>query len=567
MENSARKQHRFDHLPSGTGGGHLIEFALKAASMYIWDRDLNSTHVDRIGDPIDVLGSAVDSIDDFVRQVHHEDRDRVRTSIEHVLKYSEPYDLEFRFLKPSGETVWVRDVGRRIETPFGERFVGICSDVTKEVEARRAVTHLALHDNLTGLPNRTLLRQRLDDEVAKLRDSEHQVAVLSLDLNGFKSINDTLGHGAGDTVLKRLGSMLVEICQEADTVSRTGGDEFVILIPSASVAQVVSITESICKALQTPFLVDGQKVFVGTSIGVAIGPDDGSETEALLHCSDLALCEAKSGRHDGAWFYKPGMDLKIRRRRRVESDLRVALVRNEIKLVYQPMFNLIDGSTVGVEALMRWEHPELGAISPEEFIPLAEATGLIFQLGEWALRTACSEAVAWPDIGLSVNVSPVQFRHKNFVATLINIIGSTGIDPQQLELEITENVLLHDPEETQQTFRKLKEIGVSIAMDDFGTGYSSLSYISRFAFDKIKIDGSFVRELGKTRESEAIIRAVLNLGRNLGIKITAESVETVEQLKFLTDVGCDQVQGYFFSPAVGTADIRDRLRQELRRPT
>ena len=239
--------------------------------------------------------------------------------------------------------------------------------------------------------------------------------------------------------------------------------------------------------------------------------------------------------------------MKIRRRRRIESDLRVALRRNEITMVYQPMVDLITNEVVGVEALMRWDHPELGTVSPGEFIPIAETAGLIFQLGEWALRTACAEAKAWPGITLSVNVSPVQFRHRNFISTLVNILASTGIEPRQLELEITESILLHDPEETQRRFRDLKAIGVSISMDDFGTGYSSLSYISRFAFDKIKIDGSFIRELGKTREAEAVVNAVMNLGRSLGIGITAESVETAEQQRFLSDMGCKEVQGYLFS--------------------
>ncbi len=545
---------------------HRLEFALKAANMYIWERDLGSRRVDRFGDPASILGLSGDDIDEFLAHVHPEDRGGVAKSIDEVFESCQPYELEFRMTRPDGKQIWVRDFGRRIATPSGERFLGICMDITADVEARQAIAHLALHDGLTGLANRMLLRQRLDGLTRCDSVDERRLAVIAFDLDGFKRINDTLGHQGGDTALVEFAAILKSVFGDAHVISRTGGDEFTALCLDRETPAIMALCEMLKERLSRPISLHGQDVFVGVSIGVAVRGTDGHDTESLLHCADLALYQAKAARDGAICFYQAGMGARAQRRRRLEHDLRSALERNQLSLQYQPLISGATGRTTGVEALMRWRHPELGAIDPGEFIEIAETTGMIVPLGNWALRTACAAATQWPSLYTAVNVSAAQFRHPDFAAVLANCVAWSGINPARLELEVTESILLTDVEHTRETFRRIKEIGVSIAMDDFGTGYSSLSYMSSFAFDKIKIDGAFIGQLGQSPEAAAVVTAVLALGRTLGIVTTAECVETASQLEFLSANGCNQLQGFLFSPAVSEDAIMVRVANEGRAP-
>lgn len=543
---------------------HRLEFALKAANMYVWERDLGSRRVERFGDPSAVLGISGDDIDEFLAHVHPEDRDRVAKSIDDVFDDCLPYELEFRMIRADGEEIWVRDQGKRIATPSGERFLGICMDITGEVEARQAISHLALHDALTGLPNRLLLRERLDGLTRRDSNSARRLAILAFDLDGFKRINDTLGHQGGDAALSEFAYIFRSVFADAYLVSRIGGDEFAALCLDHDDAALKALAAELQERLRRPISLNGHDVFVGVSIGVALRGKDGHDTESLLHCADLALYQAKAARDGELCFYQPDMGARAQRRRRLERDLRRALELGELSLKYQPLISGATGRTEGVEALMRWQHSELGAIDPGEFIDIAETTGLIVALGNWALRTACETARLWPSLYTAVNVSAAQFRHHDFVGIVANCVAASGIDPARLELEVTESILLSDVEHTRETFRQIKELGVSIAMDDFGTGYSSLSYMSSFAFDKIKIDGGFVRQLGDSSEAAAVVTAVLALGRSLGIRTTAECVETAGQLEFLNANGCSQLQGFLFSPAVSEEAILVRIAQENR---
>jgi diguanylate cyclase (GGDEF)-like protein len=545
-----------------------LQFALEIAKMYIWERDIRSNKVERFGDAQAVLGVRVDTIDDFLGYVHVEERQMVAAAIETVIARGEPYEMEFRIVRPDGTHVWLRDVGRRVLADGRDRFIGVCIDVTSEVESRMTAARLAYHDSLTGLPNRRQVRERLDIATQGNAGNDPRIAVLCLDLDGFKAVNDSYGHKAGDELLLHVAEVLKECCGRADLVGRIGGDEFIIILSSCTYGHVDTIAARIIDRMTRPFLIGQNQLYVGVSIGAALAPNDGRDTESLLHRADLALYQAKSLGRGQLCYYQPGMDIAAQRLRKLEGDLRSALRRGQLSLVYQPLMSIETGQTEGVEALMRWNHPELGPISPSEFIAIAETTGIIVAIGDWAMRTACTAARDWPDdLYVSVNVSTVQFRHPGFVDAIRGVLAETGLAPRRLELEITENVLLHDVDEAITIFERVKALGISIAIDDFGTGYSSLSYLSRFAFDKIKIDGFFTQTLHLAPQSAAIIRAVLNLGRSLNIEVTAEGVETPEQLSFLTNEGCRHLQGYWFSAPISSDAVAARLSQEALIPT
>jgi len=419
----------------------------------------------------------------------------------------------------------------------------------RRVEQRLA--HLAYHDALTDLPNRALLHDRLDQAARVANREGTTLALLLLDLNGFKEINDTLGHHAGDRVLQFVAARLRATLREVDTVARLGGDEFSILQtgreqPVAATDLAAQITE----CLAEPFEVDGQQVTVSMSIGIAVSPGDGTNPDQLIKNATLALHRAKSEGRGNHRFFEPDMDAYMQARSKLQLDLRKALAKGEFELHYQPIVNLERDEISCLEALMRWHHPERGLVSPVEFIPLAEETGLIVPIGEWALREACAAAAKWPDeIKVAINLSASQFKSRNLVETVFSALAASRLPAPRLELEITESVLLQNNDATLATLHQLRALGVRIAMDDFGTGYSSLSYLRSFPFDKIKIDRCFVADLsGASEDALAILRAVAGLGHSLGIATTAEGVETEEQLERVREEGCTEMQGYFFSP-------------------
>jgi len=437
---------------------------------------------------------------------------------------------------------------------------GIASDVTAQVAAERRARYLALYDPITDLPNRELLQQRLDEALAGLRRRDGMVGVFLLDLDRFKSINDTFGHAAGDRLLRLCSRRLKACMRQTDTVARIGGDEFALIQVGVEKAeQAQALCRRLLAALVEPFDLDGYEIVITASIGVALAPGDAEEPARLLQHADVALYRAKDEGRNAFRFFEPEMDRRLQNRRALECDLRAALARDQLEVHYQLQVDLRSQEPVGVEALARWHHPERGWVAPQEFIPVAEETGLILPLGERVLRTACAQMVAWPGLRLSVNLSPVQFRHGDLVGLVRSALEESSLDASRLELEITEGVLLSDTVGALATLASLRELGVRIAMDDFGTGYSSLGYLQKFTFDTIKIDRSFVGAIERRSEAEAIVRAVVGLGHSLGIRTCAEGVETAGQFAFLEGEGCDEVQGYYFSRPVPASDLAQLL--------
>jgi len=459
-------------------------------------------------------------------------------------------DLTWRHLKGDGSEIEVLTYARRIVFRNQQAVLVAILDVTERKQAEARIEHMAHHDALTDLPNRVLFHRRLGEALARVGCGGGNLAVLCIDLDQFKSVNDTLGHPIGDVLLKTVAGRLGRCLRETDMVARLGGDEFAIIMPSIDGPHDAEMVASrVVERLGQPYQVGGHEVFVGASVGIAIAPGDGEDADMLLRNADMALYRAKADGRGRLHFFEPELDRRIQLRRALELDLRKALSNSEFELYYQPLINVRTGQVSAFEALLRWQHPERGLVSPAEFIPLAEEIGLIIPLGEWVLREACAEAMTWPaDVKVAVNLSPVQFKSRSLVSAVLTALAYSRLPAARLELEITESVLLGETDANLATLHQLRELGVHISMDDFGTGYSSLSYLRSFPFDKIKIDQSFVRELAERPDCMAIIRAVAGLGKSLGIATTAEGVETLEQLERLRAEGCTEVQGYLFSP-------------------
>jgi diguanylate cyclase (GGDEF)-like protein len=381
------------------------------------------------------------------------------------------------------------------------------------------------------------------------------IAVHCLDLDNFKEVNDTLGHGAGDVLLRQVAARIQTCLASEDTVARLGGDEFAIIqVGENQPAEAGALSRRIIDILKQPFLVEGQELHIGASIGVAF-PDHADDPDKLLKNADIALYRAKHAGRGTVRFFEPQMDIELQARKALEYDLRQAVLKEELVLHYQPLIDLKSQKITAVEALVRWRHPTRGLVAPGDFIPLAEETGLIIAIGEWVLRTACEQALCWPGLRVAVNLSPVQFRHRELLDTVRSVLADTGLEASRLELEITESVLINDTAAALEILSALKTLGVQIAMDDFGTGYSSLRYLNSFPFDKIKIDKSFVMTLDDKEKSLAIVRSVIGLSASLNMTSTAEGVETLEQAILLRDEGCEQVQGFYFGRPVPALDM------------
>ncbi|NKE95607.1 putative bifunctional diguanylate cyclase/phosphodiesterase [Pantoea agglomerans] len=412
--------------------------------------------------------------------------------------------------------------------------------------------HLAFHDVLTGLPNRALVEDRLTQALALATRHDQRVALLLIDLDRFKTINDTHGHHAGDELIIAVAQRLSNIVRASDTVGRIGGDEFIVVMPDVdNIGQVQSLAQRIIDELSEPFTLFGSDVWSGASIGLALAPKDGVDRLELMRKADIALYEAKSGGRGTYRQFERAMDESVRTRQTIAADLRTALHTHQgLEVWYQPLMDIGGQQMVGIEALLRWHHPTRGLIAPAEFIAIAEETGLIIPLGEWVLAEACVTQQRFPELLVAVNLSPVQFRSTGFVERVMAIVSQSGGDPKRLELEITEGVLIEDEREARAIIVALREAGFRIALDDFGTGYSSLNYLSNFPVDKIKIDRSFTQSLGVAENSVAIVESVVKLGHAMGLMVTAEGVETPGQMSALADAGCNQLQGYLFSQAV-----------------
>nr|WP_329611020.1 EAL domain-containing protein [Pseudomonas sp. KNUC1026] len=437
----------------------------------------------------------------------------------------------------------------------------INDDLTDERAASAQIHHMAHHDTLTGLPNRVLFREQLDAVLAAPAPRRPVTAVLCLDMDNFKVINDALGHPVGDALLRALASRLRQELREHDLLARLGGDEFAVVLPGlASVDGAGVSAQRLIDAVRAPFLIDGHTVSVGLSIGIALAPGDHDSGEQLLRCADMALYEAKRNGRNRFEYFRLEMDETARRRRSTEMDLREAVTGQQLELYYQPIIDTLYSDVTGYEALIRWQHPQRGLVMPQAFIPVAEETGLIHEVGALALHQACREAASWgTEQSVAVNLSPVQFKSDRLKAVVASALAESGLAPGRLELEVTESVLLDNSDRNIETLKALKALGVRIALDDFGTGYSSLSYLRSFPFDKIKIDKSFVQDVEQSRQSMAIIRAITGMSRSLEIQITAEGVETREQYERLREEGCSHFQGYLFGKPVPAGQRLKRL--------
>jgi diguanylate cyclase (GGDEF)-like protein len=438
----------------------------------------------------------------------------------------------------------------------GGGWVATHEDITEQRQSEVKIEYMAHHDSLTDLANRVLLNDRLEQALGRVQ-REEMVAVHHLDLDQFKAVNDTFGHPCGDKLLRIVAERLRGLVGDADTIARMGGDEFVIVQAMiAAPAEATSLAQGVIDALSEPYDLDGQQAVIGVSIGISVGPGDGSNPDKLLRNADLALYRAKSDGRGTFRFFEPAMDLQMQTRRVMEQDLRRALPGGEFELHYQPVVNLASKEISGFEALIRWNHPAKGLISPATFIPLAEEIGFIVPMGEWVIRQACATAAQWPDnLHVAVNISAIQFRSPGLMQVIVGALAASGLAPTRLEIEITETVLLHNKEATLAVLHQLRALGIRIAMDDFGTGYSSLTYLQSFPFDKIKIDRSFVKNINEDSSSLTIVRAVAALANGMGMTATAEGVETAEQLHSIVSEGCTEMQGFLFSRPLPAAEI------------
>jgi diguanylate cyclase (GGDEF)-like protein/PAS domain S-box-containing protein len=484
-------------------------------------------------------------------------------------KQGQTDEREWVYVRKDGSRIWVNLAMTALKTQ-GEKiagYLGIAFDVTERKKLTEYVNHLAHHDQLTGLPNRVLLDDRMRQAIQRARRNRHKVAVLMVDVDHFKRINDSLGHSAGDTLLDSIAKKLCTAVRQTDTVARMGGDEFVIVMPEfRDEKDAERCAEAIIQKVSTPTMLGNREVNVTVSVGLCVFPDCATDAESLLKNADAALYEAKEGGRNSFHIFNQGMITATADKLEFEHDLRHALINGELSLHYQPQVSCISGEVIGVEALLRWHHPRRGLISPGQFIPLAEATGMIVPIGEWAIRTACHEGKELQDalgreLVIAVNLSPRQFRQKNLTAQVGMALRESGLSAHSLEIEITEQTLMSNTTTTKETLTQLRKLGVKIAIDDFGTGFSSFSYLLQYEVDRLKIDRSFVNRSADDPNAAAIVRAIISMAHGLNLKVVAEGVETDGQLSFLLRRRCDEAQGFYFGKAVPAGMVREQARQ------
>jgi len=474
---------------------------------------------------------------------------------------------EIAALRKDGSTFPARIVGTPAQIAGLPASVGTLVDISEQKAAEKKIRELADYDALTGLPNRRLLHDRFTQMVAIAEREGSALAVIFLDLDHFKRINDSLGHSVGDELLCAVSERLGTVIRKVDTLARLGGDEFIFALPGIQAAAAAEIARRLLDVCAVPFVVGGHELTVTPSLGISLYPRDGEDLEALLRNADAAMYKAKEVGRNSFQFYSSEMNTATLEHLLMESSLRRGVNNNEFVLHYQPLICLKSGRIVGAEALIRWLHPELGLIMPDRFIKVAEDTGLINPLGDWVLLEACRQAMCWqaeglPPLRMAVNVAPVQFRQAGFVEEVAGVLAATGLDAQLLELELTERTVMHDAEINLGTLSALNRMGVELALDDFGTGYSSLAYLKRFPVGKLKIDRSFVRDLEHDQDDRAIASTIVLMGHNLRLNVLAEGVETPEQLKLLRQMGCDMAQGFYFSRAVPAEAMANMLREQ-----
>jgi diguanylate cyclase (GGDEF)-like protein/PAS domain S-box-containing protein len=539
-------------------------------TVFFKDRDSRFLRISRAG--ADHFGladpeQAVNKTDADIFSSEH--AGQALTDEKEIIRTGQPViGIEEKETWPDGRENWVLTTKVPLKDRHGQIIgtMGIAHDITDRKQAEVRIRYMALHDALTGLPNRALLQDRLGQAIALARRHREKVAVLMLDLDHFKSVNDSLGHSVGDRLLEAVSKRLQACLRASDIVARLGGDEFVIALPAVTTnPNIEQVAHKVLTALDEPLQIEGHELEISASIGISQYPADGENSEALLQAADAAMYEAKKKGRGICCFFTSELSEATRHRQKLESDLQQACARSEFVVHYQPLVSTNSGRITGVEALLRWLHPEQGLISPNQFISLLEELGLMAEVGQWVLRTACLQMVAWqkeglPPLRLAVNVSAQQFYRGDIVKTVDQVLRETGLDPKWLELELTESLTLDDSETTLKIMRDLKRIGVSLSLDDFGTGWSSLSYLRQFPLDRIKIDRSFMRDIASQPAAEAVVRTVINLGHNLGLACTAEGVETPQQLDYLKKQKCPEIQGFLYSPALPAADCSALLR-------
>jgi diguanylate cyclase (GGDEF)-like protein/PAS domain S-box-containing protein len=529
----------------------------------------------------DLAGKIIDADDSFLAVLGCSREElpptlRELTSPEHHRLDEEAFEkvMAFGACAPFEKDLVRRD-GSTIPVLFGaalqdEEIACFVVDLSQNKQAQEKLNHLAYHDALTDLPNQVLFKDRLKQAIAYSRRSDQMHAVLLLNLDRFKTINDSLGYTAGDRLLQSVAQRLTSCVRESDTVARFGSDEFAILLTQISRPQdAANAARAIKEVLDQAFIFDEQEVFISTSIGISVYPHDDRDTAGLLKNASAALQRAKVEGGNNYQFYTAGGTTRALKQLVLESNLRGALDRSEFVVHYQPLVTIPDFHLVGMEALVRWRHPSLGMLYPSDFVPLAEDSGLIIQLGEWVMRNACLQNKAWQDAGLmpmrlSVNFSARQFQQPSFITSVAEILKNTNLDPRWVEVEITESSIMKEPDQAIEKLHELKLMGIRVAIDDFGTGYSSLNYLKRFPIDTLKIDKTFVADVCKDPHDTAIVRAIITLGHALDLTVIAEGVETQEQLQYLTSLGCDVVQGFLFSKSLAAPAFEELLVEQRR---
>jgi diguanylate cyclase (GGDEF)-like protein/PAS domain S-box-containing protein len=506
------------------------------------------------------------SVTDISRQVYADPKGRQAFQLL-MEEQKTIQNFECQVYRKDGSEIWI-SVNARAVSKDGVLigYEGTNVDITNRKVAEERVQYLAYYDALTGLPNRTLLQDRLTKALASARRQKGKVALLFLDLDQFKTINDSLGHSFGDLFLQAVAERLKRFAREQDTVARVGGDEFVIVLTAVKdVADAAVAAERIMNAMTAACVIQGRSLSISCSVGISISPEHGTDCETLIKNADAAMYCAKQGGRNRFRFFTEDMNAQVMERLTLENSLRLALGREELFLVYQPQMDIATGRITGLEALLRWQHPELGLVPPDKFIRIAENSGLIVPIGEWVLRTACRQARKWQDEGLpavpvAVNVSAVQFRQEGFCELIQRVLHETGLAPQYLELELTESLLLSSADVTFSVLQELKAMGLKLAIDDFGTGYSSLSYLKHFPVSKLKIDRSFVRDVAVNPDDAAITNAIISMAKSMNLKVIAEGVENEAQMSFLRAHQCDEIQGYYFSKPLTVDAVVDKLR-------
>lgn len=549
--------------------------AMEGTNDGIWDHDMVETNCFVFTRTKEMLGYEDHEIENTLEGwkglVHPEDLGETMDAIQAYLSRKVSfYEKEYRLRAKSGEYRWILSRGKAIWDADGKpiRMVGSHKDITDQKMAAKKIYQLAYYDSLTGLPNRAIFEEHLSRALKEANGAGEMAALIYLDLDNFKTVNDTLGHAFGDLLLKNVGNSLERRLGEQGIVTRLGGDEFAILLSRVlNRGEVVSVVENILNSFQNPWIVDDREFYITTSIGITIYPEDGQDSHALFKNADTAMYSAKECGKNNYRFYTADMNQRIVEKLEMSNSLRRALERNEFSIYYQPQIDLQSGKIVGLEALVRWTHPTMGAVPPGKFIPIAEETGLIMSIGEWVLRTACSQNKKWQDAGypllcVAVNLSARQFQQQDLVEMIQGIMQEYHLEPQWLELEITESLAMKDLEHTIKILHKLRDLGIKIALDDFGTGYSSLNYLKQLPIHTLKIDKSFVNDITEGSNEKAIAKSLIALAHSMNLIVTAEGIETNEQRIFLQNQSCDKAQGYLFSRPLPADEIEKLLAGE-----